>query len=156
MPHWLKGRSEEKIKKFTEKIFETILIQAIRPKMYEEIKMHREQNARLVILSAAFNYICQPVAQHLQMDDFICSRLEVVDGVFTGNSVGTLCFDGEKLKRIKSYCSEHNISLDDAYYYADSIADIPVLETVGNPHCINPDKNLRHVALQRKWHVHNW
>ena len=156
MPKWLAGLSEQKIINFTNKMFKDVLVHTIRPKMYEELQTHKQQNAKLVILSATFNYVCNPVAEHLQMDDIICSKLEVVNGEFTGNSLGRLCFDNEKLSRIEEYCIENNYSLENAYYYADSMADLPVLNIVGHPRCINPDKKLARVAKKNNWPVHFW
>lgn len=156
MPGWLKGIPEQEIKEFTLQIFNNILLHNIRPAMYDELEMHRQNQAQLVILSAAFNYICNPVAQHLGMDDIICSHLEVIDGRFTGNPIGSLCFNDEKLKRMKDYCKKYGFVLQNAYYYADSIADFPVLDSVGHPKCINPGKELSRIAVQRNWPVFFW
>ena len=142
MPKWLAGLSEQEIADFTNKMFDDLLIHAIRPQMYREIEKHKQQNARIIILSAAFNYVCEPVARHLNIDDIICSRLEVVDGLFTGNTVGALCFDSEKLARVTDYCIKNNFSLEEACYYGDSVADSAVLDAVGKPKCVNPDRPL--------------
>lgn len=156
MPKWLAGLSEQKIAEFTHKMFDDILIHAIRPQMYKEIEKHQQQNARIIILSAAFNYVCEPVAKHLNIDDIICSHLEVVDGIFTGNTVGALCFDSEKLARITDYCTKKNFRLEEAVYYGDSIADATVLDAVGFPQCISPDRKLTRLARKKNWPVYNW
>ena len=156
MPKWLSGLSENEIITFTNTIFEEILVHAIRPQIKDAIEQHRQQNARLVILSAAFNYICTPVADCLKMDDILCSRLEVVDGQFTGKTIGDLCFDEVKLIRVKAFCEDNGFNLEDAWYYADTVADIPVLNAVGSPVCINPDKKLAKHAVKNKWLVYNW
>lgn len=156
MPGWLKGIPEKKIKEFTVKVFKDVLIHHIRPAMYKELEMHRQNQAQLVILSAAFNYICTPVAQYLGMDDIICSHLEVIGGRFTGNPIGSLCFNDEKLKRMNNYCKKYDFNLQNAYYYADSISDFPVLDCVGYPKCINPDKKLVRIAIQQHWPVFFW
>lgn len=156
MPRWLAGLSEKEITEFTNRMFKDVLKETIRPKMYEELQRHKQQNAKVVILSAAFNYVCNPVAKHLQMDDIICSNLEVKNGLFTGNSLGPLCFDNEKLIRLKTYCKQNNFSFENAYYYADSKADLAVLKIVGNPNCINPDKYLIKVAKENNWPIHIW
>jgi len=156
MPKWLSGLAENKIAGFTNKIFEEILVHAIRPQMKDVIEEHRQKNARLVILSAAFNYICAPVAEFLDMDDILCSSLEVVNGHFTGKTNGELCFDDVKLKRVKAFCEQNSFKMKQACYYADSIADIPVFNAVGYPVCINPDKRLAKLAADNKWPVYNW
>ena len=44
-------------------------------------------------------------------------------------------------------------SLPHCYAYSDSVTDLPMLEIVGNPRAVNPDRALRRIALQRGWPV---
>ncbi len=37
--------------------------------------------------------------------------------------------------------------------YSDSISDLPLLEAVGHPTAVNPDRALRREAQQRGWPV---
>ena len=39
------------------------------------------------------------------------------------------------------------------YAYSDSITDLPMLEAVGHPAAVNPDRALRKEAIQRGWQV---
>jgi len=156
MPKWLAGVSEQKISDFSEKIFKNELVDLIRPEMVEEIKKHRGNNARLVILSAAMSYICKPLARYLKFDDIICSELEVVDGLFTGNTQGRICLNDEKPIKLSDYCTLHKCSVKNVYYFGDSIEDLPVLDVVGYPICINPDKKLAKAAIRKGWTIHNW
>jgi hypothetical protein len=41
--------------------------------------------------------------------------------------------------------------LADCYAYSDSITDLPMLEAVGNPTVVNPDRALRKIAVERGW-----
>jgi putative phosphoserine phosphatase / 1-acylglycerol-3-phosphate O-acyltransferase len=156
MAGWLKGLSEDTVKKLSEEVFLSSLYPAIRPEIYTEIRYHKEQNARVVILSSAVQFVCLPLAKHLVMDDVICSELEVREGVFTGRFDGNLCYGDEKVNRLKDYCEEMNCSLEKAYYYADSISDFQALDSVGYPVCVNPDKKLAKVAGAKHWIIHEW
>ncbi len=42
----------------------------------------------------------------------------------------------------------------DSAAYSDSINDLPLLESVGNPHAVNPDLALRRIARARGWPIH--
>ena len=35
----------------------------------------------------------------------------------------------------------------------EAITDLPMLEAVGHPHAVNPDRALRKVARERRWPV---
>ncbi|MCZ9342803.1 HAD-IB family hydrolase, partial [Streptomyces sp. TRM76130] len=39
------------------------------------------------------------------------------------------------------------------YAYSDSATDLPMLEAVGHPHAVNPDRALRREALARGWPI---
>ncbi|MEA1878888.1 MAG: HAD-IB family hydrolase [Bacteroidota bacterium] len=153
MAMWMKGLREEVFSEFAARIVKDHLIDLIRPEMKEEISRHRSQGARIVMLSAALSYICDPIGEYLEMDHIISSHLEVKDGLFTGKPIGRLCFGVEKLKSLKSYCKENPCELTNDYYYADSISDLHVLKVVGHPVCVDPDKRLARYAKRHNWRV---
>ena len=156
MGKWLAGKKQEEVKTFSEAIAVNKLINAIRPEILLEINFHRSNNACLVILSSAVDEICKPIQNHLRFDALICTSMEVVNGVYTGQPENTYCFENEKGIRLKNYCELMNYDLSSAYYYGDSIADFQALELVGNPVCISPDKKLNRIALQKGWEIRNW
>jgi hypothetical protein len=43
--------------------------------------------------------------------------------------------------------------LADCYAYSDSITDLPMLEAVGHPAAVNPDRALRRAARERDWPI---
>src|SRR5436309_9478493 len=45
------------------------------------------------------------------------------------------------------------IDLAGSYAYSDSITDLPMLELVGHPVAVNPDRELARVARERDWDV---
>jgi HAD superfamily hydrolase (TIGR01490 family) len=153
---WLEGVLVEDFRRFGKEIVEDTLIGFVHPEIRSILKQHKEKGADIVILSAALEVICEPIARHLGMDHIICSRLEIMAGKYTGKALGPPCIGEEKLIRVQEYCREHGYTLKDAYYYADSILDLPALEAVGHPICINPDKKLAIEAKQRNWTVHSW
>ncbi|OHD66297.1 MAG: hypothetical protein A2176_07355 [Spirochaetes bacterium RBG_13_51_14] len=128
----------------------------IREDARRELKLHRDNGARTVILSASTTYICEQIKNTLDMDDILCTEIEVIDGSLTGKLKGRYCYGEEKLIRARQYCQEKGMRMEDAYYYADSIADLPVLESVGNPVCVTPDKKLERIARKRGWEIYHW
>jgi len=156
MGKWMDGIAVERFNKMVDEIHHDQIIRAIRPEIIEEIRIHRENNAEIAILSSAVEAICLPLAGFLGINQVLCTELEINDGCFTGNPVGKFCFGPEKLVRLKEFCSSRNYSLPDVYYYGDSIDDLPVLEHVGHPVCVAPDKELLKVARFNAWEIHQW
>lgn len=156
MASWLKGVPENQFIDFARNTFSIYIKNAIREQARKAIKYHKQNNGHTVILSAATHYICNPVKDVLEIDDVICSKMEVIDGYFSGYPEGEYCYGKEKLIRTKAYCETHNFDIDEAYYYADSISDLNVLEKVGNPMCVSPDAKLIQVAEKRRWQMFRW
>jgi hypothetical protein len=48
------------------------------------------------------------------------------------------------------------IDLTRSFAYSDSATDIPMLEAVGNPVAVNPDRELRRHAEEHEWQVRDF
>ena len=153
MTSWLNGVSEATTNELSAEIFRNILLESIKPEVHAEIIFHRKNGASCVILSSSIQPVCQPIADYLKMDDIICSNLEVDNGIYNGRPSGKFCFGEEKVVRLLDYCKMNNTDHERSWYYGDSIYDLPVLSTVGNPICVNPDKKLKRVANKRGWRI---
>lgn len=153
MGKWLNGIEVGKVVELCENIVEGFLVPAIRPEIIEELNFHREKNAELVILSSAISQICNPLSSYLNFDAVICTEMQEIKGKFTGFPQTKFCFQDEKRIQIIKYCELMSYSKSEAFYYGDSIADLPAMETVGNPVCISPDKKLKKIAHTNNWKI---
>lgn len=156
MGKWVKGIPVEKMEKLSSDICNEILIPSVYTQVHKELSMHKGRNALVVILSSTIAPVCRIMAGHLGIDDVQCTDLEEKDGVLTGNPSGNFCFEEEKAVRLKEYCEKNNSKLQDAWYYGDSVADIPALSIVGHPVCINPEKKLEKLARKNNWKIYYW
>jgi HAD superfamily hydrolase (TIGR01490 family) len=156
MTGWVKGMPLETLTDLCQEVFRKVMQPSIYPEVFNELNIHKKRNARTVILSSSLVPMCKAVAEYLDMDDIICSGLEVKDGYLTGKPEGKLCYGDEKLVRLKEYCEKNNTTPADAWYYGDAIVDQPALSIVGNPVCVNPDHKLKRVALKNNWIIYNW
>jgi len=152
----LKGISEATIIDLMDNIFEKMFKDIIREKAIPEIAKHKQNNGRTAIISASLPYVCDPIKDILEIDDVICSQLEVEKGLFTGKSIDGFCFGENKYNKARRYCDEHNFSFSEAFFYSDSITDLPLLQKVGNPVCICPDDKLRKIAGKNGWPINDW
>jgi hypothetical protein len=58
-----------------------------------------------------------------------------------------------KAAQVRVLAADRGYSLPHCYAYSDSVTDLPLLELVGHPRVVNPDRALRRVAAQRDWPV---
>ncbi len=156
MAKWLKGISEREIIDFSAQLFDEYLKDTIREKARMEVDFHNAHGGFTVTLSATTRYLSELIKEYLGMGDIICSEMEVIDGRYSGFPLGNYCYGQEKLIQATDYCKKHGFDLTEAYYYGDSVSDIPLLEVVGHPMCVTPDKKLEKVAMAKGWTICRW
>ncbi|MGB8491386.1 MAG: HAD-IB family hydrolase [Bacteroidales bacterium] len=156
MTTWVKGLPEKVMDDLASEVCEKVLLPSVFKSGRDEIGYHHDRNAGTVILSSSLTPVCLRVRDYLGIDDVICSDLEVVNGVYTGRSNGPLCFGAEKANQLRIFCEINDCSPEKSWYYGDSESDIPVMEVVGHPNCINPDRRLRKMAARKAWKVNYW
>jgi len=153
MLSWLKGKEELHIMNFSREIFDLLIKDTVRPEILETIKEHRDKKGAVVLLSSASNPICLPVSQFLGMDDIICTQLESRNGRLTGNTIRKLVYGSEKKVRMLEFCRDKDYDPRDAWYYGDSNTDRYVMEAVGNPVAVFPDRKLLKIAKRNHWPI---
>jgi HAD superfamily hydrolase (TIGR01490 family) len=130
----------------------------VRPQVYEEA---RNLVARLLaegetvaLATSTFQTLLTPLEHYFGVtESAICSRLEFAHGKTTGRVEGPVPFGAGKLTAVRLWCDTHTVPPADITFYTDSYTDIPVLEYVGHPVAVNPDRFLRREARRRGWPV---
>ena len=134
--------------------FDEMLRDYIAPAARERITWHRQQGHRVAIVSASTPYAVSPVAHDLGLgNDYLATRLEVVSGRFTGEVIEPPCYGAGKVTLAQTYSTQHNLDLKASYFYTDSHHDLPLLEAVGCPVAVNPNRKLEGIAAERHWPV---
>ncbi|GAA5129430.1 HAD-IB family hydrolase [Haloechinothrix salitolerans] len=118
----------------------------------ELIAAHKAEGDDVIVLSATGEEVVEPVAEMLGADLSVSTRMEVVDGRYSGE-VEFYCFGEEKARAARRLASERGYDLGRCLAYSDSSTDLPLLEAVGRPCAVNPDKQLRKIAQERGWPV---
>lgn len=93
------------------------------------------------------------MAERLGLTGAIGSRIESIDGVFTGRLLGPIMHGAHKADAAAALAAEKGVQLSDCWAYSDSRNDIPLLELVGNRTVVNPDAALARYARARGWPV---
>jgi HAD superfamily hydrolase (TIGR01490 family) len=136
---------------FHDEFMATIIEPMMLPKAQALLQKHRDQGDYLLIITATNGFVTRPIAKRLGVDDILATDPEIVDGKYTGLSTGIPCFQAGKVVRLKEWLRERNWNLENAYFYSDSINDLPLLERVPNPVVVDGDDRLLAVARERGW-----
>ncbi|HYH27735.1 MAG TPA: HAD family hydrolase, partial [Actinomycetota bacterium] len=135
------------------------LTEVIEPIVFAEalelLREHREAGRRVFLVSSSPEEIVRPLAEHLGVQDVIATRVKVIDGRYTGE-LEFYCYGPQKAEALRGVAEREGVDLGASYAYSDSITDAPLLEAVGHPVAVNPDRDLRRLAAQRGWQVRDF
>jgi HAD superfamily hydrolase (TIGR01490 family) len=127
------------------------------PIVYDEavtlIEEHHLAGRDVVVVSSSGTEIVEPIGEMLGADHVIATRLVIgEDGRYTGEMEYYAYAEG-KSEALREIAGKHGYDLSRSYAYSDSATDVPMLETVGHPYAVNPDKALRKIAAEKGWPV---
>lgn len=132
------------------------LHEIVEPLVYVEatklIAEHRAGGDEIVVLSASGLEVVEPIAALVGADRCLATRMGVADGRYTG-VIEYYCYGEAKAQAARDIATDRGYRLQDCRAYSDSITDLPLLEAVGHPTVVNPDRALRREAEQRGWPV---
>ncbi|SFT88987.1 HAD-superfamily subfamily IB hydrolase, TIGR01490 [Actinopolyspora lacussalsi subsp. righensis] len=135
-------------------IVDETLHDIVDPLVYREatqlISEHRAEGDDVVVLSASGEEVVAPVARLLGVTNWASSRMRIEDGRYTGE-LEFYCAGTEKARAAAKIAEREGYPLSECHAYSDSITDLPLLELVGHPTVVNPDRGLRKEAVQRGW-----
>ena len=151
----IEGDSEAELEDRVRVWFDKEVRHHLRPGGRAALERHRAAGDRLVLATSGTLYAARAAAAAYDLDEVVCTELEVVDGVFTGQ-VSILAVGRGKLDAVSAWAERNDIDLADCTFYSDSYTDVTLLEAVGTPVVINPDGKLRRTAAARGWPVEDW
>lgn len=142
-----------------ERLVQDVIIDVIDPFVYQEaldlMALHRQEHRRVYIVSSSPEEVVRPLARHFGVSGVIATRARIEDGRYTGE-LEFYCAGDAKADAIRNLAARVGVDLEGSYAYSDSIADLPMLEAVGNPVAVNPDKDLRKIAEERGWDIRDF
>lgn len=131
----------------------------LRPKMFPEalakLERFRRDGFQIVLVTGALNFFMEPLAREFG-GECLAARLGESEGNFTGHLRNKPMTGPYKSEAIRTHAQAQGIDLESSYALGDAISDLPMLELVGHPVAINPDRRLEKIAAQRGWPMERW
>jgi HAD superfamily hydrolase (TIGR01490 family) len=139
-----------------ERVIHEALTELIGPYIYLEavdlMDLHRALGRRVFIVSSSPEEVVRPLSRHLGEVGIVATRARVIDGVYTGE-LEFYCYGENKARAIRELAEGEGIDMAGSFAYSDSMTDLPMLESVGHPVAVNPDRDLRREAEHRGWQI---
>lgn len=134
----------------------------------ERIAWHQAQGHRVFLVTGTLGPLARAAARRLPGPIQACaSELETRDGRWIGRLAGEHLRGEAKARAVRRLAVRHDLDLGECYAYGNSLADLPMLETVGHPVAVNPEVGLERIACSeteignrgeapRDWRVCTW
>jgi HAD superfamily hydrolase (TIGR01490 family) len=117
---------------------------------------HLDAGQRVWLVTATPVELASIIARRLGFTGALGTVAETADGVYTGRLVGGLLHGEAKAAAVRALAEREGLDLAECSAYSDSINDLPMLSLVGHPNVVNPDPQLRALARERGWPMHDF
>lgn len=148
-----RGWDQQHVKELVRETLDEVLSPIIYAEALDLIDEHHAAGRKTVIVSSSPAETVEPIGEYLGVDDVIATRARIdANGRYTGE-LEFYAYAGYKADAIRELAVSEGINLAGSYAYSDSITDLPMLELVGHPVAVNPDRELARVAREREWEI---
>lgn len=150
----LRGRSISDLDEIGERLFVQKIAKRIYPEMRAVVRAHQARGHTVVLSSSALTIQVEPVARFLGIANTLTNAFVTDEnGVLTGEVVEPILWGPGKAAAVQKFAAEHDIDLQDSYFYADGDEDVALMHLVGNPRPTNPEGKMASVARKRGWPI---
>ncbi len=152
MSKLVSGWDVSKVSSIVDETLDAIVDPIVFEEAVELIALHKAAGRDVIIISSSGTEIVEPIGARLGADLAIGTQVAVADGQYTGEILFYAYGEG-KADAMRSLAQERGYDLSTSYAYSDSHTDLPMLDLVGHPVAVNPDTELRRLAIERDWPI---
>lgn len=151
----LGGRSTRDWQPLRQEFLEKRVLPRIPASALALVAQHRRAGDLVVMTTATNRFITELTARHFGIDHLLATEAERDADVFTGRAAGVLNMRRGKVDRLHGWLAARGETLAafSSVAYSDSINDLPLLEAVDQPVCVDPDSRLAAIGQARGWPV---
>lgn len=150
---FFRGQPVGQLEDALDAFFDRQLAGRVYPEVERVLAWHRAQDHETVLLTTGLQLIADRYARMLGIDRAVGVRLEERDGVLTGRVADGPLWGGDKAAIAHRMAEEEGWPLPRCYAYTDHHSDQELLELVGHPRPVHPNRRLARLARQRGWPV---
>ncbi|MCL5006282.1 MAG: HAD family phosphatase [Acidobacteria bacterium] len=148
-----RGMQERRLREQGLKLFKEEILPSLYPGAKELLESDRRQGYLPVLVTGELDIALEHVIRYFGFHAVISNTLVFENGTATGEVAAPLVAEEEKVRAMERLCGKHGTEMRRSKAYSDSFSDVPMLEAVGIPTAVNPDRRLRRVAAERGWAV---
>ena len=152
----LAGRRVDELVPVRRAFFDSEILPRIPDDARALLRKHRDAGDRLVLTTATNRVVSEFTAEELCVDDYVPTEVEIVDGRYSGRTLGTPNLRVGKVERLRAWLAAQGLPeslLRQATFYSDSINDLPLFSVVRHPVVVDPDLRLASTAMRKGWTV---
>ena len=120
----LKGLPEDIFARIAERIHFT-------PGAEDLVKELHKRGYKVGLVSGGFHETVDRLAEQLGVDYVKANRLEIQQGILTGQVLGKIVTKDTKLAMLKEWASENNLELNQTIAMGDGANDLPMIQAAG-------------------------
>lgn len=119
----------------------------------EELRTHQRAGREAVFVSGSFHAVLKPIADELGVRRILCTRLEVVNGQYTGEIRPPQTIGDGKVEAVQQFLAQQGVPAQACDAYGDDLSDLPMLKAVGKAVVVGGGRGLVPYAQEYGWRV---
>ena len=120
-----------------------------------EVKKAKASGYHTVLLSGCYETFLKYVGESLDFDTVLGTKVHYTDGRIDLKQPMQIISGDEKHTCLTEYFKDKGVDWKASCAYGDSDSDIKILELVGKPVAVNPDRELMKKAQSEGWKIMN-
>ena len=153
---FVQDRSVAELQVLAEDIFDSEMIDKLIPGTLALAQGHLDAGQQVWLVTATPQELAAVIARRLGLTGALGTVAESRAGVYTGHLDGPPLHGLAKAEAVRALAAAEDLDLAECSAYSDSVNDVPMLSSVGNPVAVNPDPELRAHAIANDWQIRDF